>query len=529
MNDILLISTNALIDAYETSSLKELEIGREEIVDTHYISNLHKLEMLGIGLQVGNGLKVLKTVESVFEEEEELQITKTTNYADCNLDISKENNQIRNSEFTYDPPLFDPVENVINDGFKVINNKTNNFLNDLMKDYKKADDYLRDCLNCKPNFDPKYQEVNFEFSFNFANFLKQWDGLLNEIKASLDPTKAFKDLCNLFDIISRGTICISSWPLILLSVPVVIGDLKAQMLDVRLNLWSGLGFIVNPIMSITANIIEYLKNLFLPALDCLDRGLSIIKSVISSAEGLTTNIVRQGTTVVDTFNNFKNIDIRLPNNTAPKKENLTIDVFKNRPSVEFSLPKDIFKNTKERFQLSDFSSEISSSGSNQPSEQTKNLEGIYNLVNLLHQGLIVRAKDIIEETFGTILYTFKSLSQYLSEPLKANFNLLGELKVAFSLFSLIQLIIGLINNGMASCKDIQSNKAKFSSILPDFFDDIQVFAESPSEEELVLVDNFNGNNKRSIKPQSCGDLFANLNTNEKNLDNIYDIISMNNR
>ena len=71
MNDILLISTNALIDAYETSSLKELEIGREEIVDTHYISNLHKLEMLGIGLQVGNGLKVLKTVESVFEEEEE--------------------------------------------------------------------------------------------------------------------------------------------------------------------------------------------------------------------------------------------------------------------------------------------------------------------------------------------------------------------------------------------------------------------------------------------------------------------------
>lgn len=525
MNDILLISTNALINAYEVESLKELEIGKEEILDTHYISNLHKLEMLGLGLQTGNGLKIIETTRQVFDSnQEEVEIEKATSYSDCNLDLVKQNDELRSSEYTRNIETLDPVEKKINDGFKVVNNKTNEFLNDLVKDYKEIDDYLRDCLNCKPNFDPKYEEVNFEFAFNFADFLNQWKGLLNEIKASLDPTKAFVDLCDLFDIISKRVICVSSWPLILMSVPIVIGDIRAKMLEIRLSIWSGLGFLINPLMSIATNIVEYLKNLILPVLDCLDRGFVIIKNVISGVDKLTTDILRQSFSVIDTFERLSTIDVRLPTNKAPNQEKLTLDFFKNRPAAEFSLP----KVGKIPYVL-DPGLSINSAESRREIQRNKTLEALYKMTHVIHDQLVIRPKMIVEETFNNILYTFKALSEYLSQPLKANFQLLGELKVMFNLFSLIQLIIALVNNGMASCEDIKQNKSKFSSLLPDYFKDIQVFAESPTDEELVVMDSFNGENKRSVKINSCGDIFATVNPNEKILDTMYDIISANNR
>lgn len=517
MNDVLLISTNALINAYETESLKELEIGKEEIIDTHYISNLHKIEMLGIGLKLGNGLKILKTTEKVFEDEREIKNQKASSYSDCNLDISKNINELQTNEYKMNIDSLDPVEDKINDTFKVINNKTNEFLNDLVKEYKEIDDYLRDCLNCKPNFNPNFEEINFEFAFNFADFLNQWKNLLKDIKASLDPTKAFESLCDLFDIVSKQIICISSWPLILMAFPVLIGDIQSQMLDIRFSIWSGLGFIINPILSIGANIVEYLKNLFLPVLDCLDRGLVIIKNIISSVDTFTTSVVRQAYTVGDTFTTLKNIKVGLPVNKG-----MTLDLFLKRPSIEFSLP------FVGNFSLGETGASIYSQQEESKPEENKVIQSLYNNVDILHQ-LIIKAKTITSETFDNILYTFKALSRYLNEPLKANFKLLGELKVLFNLFSVVQLIIALVNNGMSSCEDIKDGKAKFSSILPDYFKDIQLFAESPTEEELVIVDNFNSNNKRSIKMKSCGDIFANVNVNEKNLDSIYDIIQLNNR
>ena len=79
---------------------------------------------------------------------------------------------------------------------------------------------------------------------------------------------------------------------------------------------------------------------------------------------------------------------------------------------------------------------------------------------------------------------------------------------------------------MSSCEDIKDNKSKFSSMLPKYFKDVQVFAES-TDEELMIVENFNSENKKSVKIQDCGDIFANMNANEKNLDKMYDIISKN--
>ena len=517
MNDLLLISTNALISAYENKSLKTLEIGKEEIIDTHYISNLHKMEMLGLGLQLGNGLKILKTTEKVFEDNESIKKKKVSSYTDCNLNLSQEVTSTHESEYKLNLEPLDSTENKINDGFKLINNKTNEFLNNLIKDYKEVYDYLRDCLNCKPNFNPDFQEINFEFAFNFADFLNEWKNLLKEIKVSLDPTKSFESLCHLFDIISKEIICISSWPLVLMTFPILIGDIQTKMLEIRFSLWSGLGFIINPILSIATNVVEYLKNLFLPVLDCLDRGLVIIKDIVGSVDQFTKTVVRQAFTIEDTFVNLKNIKVELPQNKG-----ITLDFFSNRPSIEFSLP---FGNQNS---LGEAGVTAYSRASNKDLNSNKAIQSLYKNVDVIHQ-LILKAKTITSETFNNILYTFKALSKYLSEPLRANFQLLGELKVLFNLFGVVQLILGLVNNGMSSCEDIKDKKAKFSSLLPDYFKDIQLFAESPTEEELVIVDNFNGNNKRSIKMKSCGDIFANINTSEKNLNNMYDIIAMSNR
>ena len=68
MSDFKLIAINELIEKYELDLAKNINMDNEQNLDVMQISNLHKMEMVTLGFELGNNIDLMKNIKDRIEE-----------------------------------------------------------------------------------------------------------------------------------------------------------------------------------------------------------------------------------------------------------------------------------------------------------------------------------------------------------------------------------------------------------------------------------------------------------------------------
>lgn len=143
------------------------------------------------------------------------------------------------------------------------------------------------------------------------------------------------------------------------------------------------------------------------------------------------------------------------------------------------------------------------------------------------EGGVLKAKLIVDEFFNKLIYTFKSFSRLIIEPLFTSAQLITEIKVALNMLRLIGLIINLIDKGFDICDsfDDKNTQKLINDLITDTFNDVEVeFDNQSSENTVAVVKSKSSDYQSRLVPNDCGEVLVKVNDKQANLDLLYDKI-----
>ena len=306
MSDFKLIAVNQLIEKYELDLAKNINMDNEQNLDVMQISNLHKMEMVTLGFELGNNVDLMQNIHDRIEETTPRIETKEYN---MKVVSPHEECSTESPEIVYkkkDEKLSKTINYPKTKKYKNAVKNTNKAYDKLVEGFKNYQDKLG-CIDCKNVWNYKEGELipEYEISWELKKFLSDLKSLTADIKDSLDSTKLLKDFCVYFELFKgENKLCLSSWPLLLASFPLLINKAKFELLELGFS-WTGIiGPIIAPLLSIAVKLIELLKNLILAPLDCIIRALNLMKETLIALDKVIASYVEQAKMVGSTISNL---------------------------------------------------------------------------------------------------------------------------------------------------------------------------------------------------------------------------------
>lgn len=155
------------------------------------------------------------------------------------------------------------------------------------------------------------------------------------------------------------------------------------------------------------------------------------------------------------------------------------------------------------------------------------LQGMTTFMKIHIEGNLIKAKNVVDEIFNKMIYTFKSFSRLIMEPLYTSSQLITEIKIAFNLIKLIRTLIDLIDKRGTFCDSLNdaNSKSLLNDVLKDIFDDIDVeFDNDSTENTTAIIKSKTSNYQSRLVPNDCGDVLVKVNDKQASLDLLYDKI-----
>ena len=545
--DRKLIAINELINKYELSCNKAISQENEQCLDIIQLSNLHKLEMLTNTVEIAQGLDLNHSVKEYVEEqsEEKTRRVKTVStQTECSTESEYEKfyNKIESAA-----KKVDKIE-IKNKAYKKTIKGIEQGHEYLTDKIKKYEDELN-CIDCKPNIGDFDLIPSFEFSWELKQFLSNLKSLLKDIQGSLDDEALLKDICNFYGLIKENALCLSSYPMILASVPVLITKAKFELMEIGLS-WTGIiGPLIASLLGAVTKVAELLKNIIDSGFSCILRAFALMKNTIDSISRLVNSIVEQAELVgslddyvLDAIKNFNEKEtkpsVRISANERGSKGLSPKDLknkIKQNPNI---LPKSEGK-LGFRFQHSrefrNYQQASLYAKSSKKFRESRNLEKYSGLETL--KGAIVTMEDAVKKSQKyimniafKIISTLKAISRMIIEPIFVSAKVIGEIKVLLNLGRLIKLVIKLANKGFKNiCSDFdnEKNNVILVNLIEEEFASSSITFETEPEtgKTIALANNKYSGYARRIEPNDCGEVFVKVNETQRNLDLVYDSIA----
>ena len=319
IDDRLLVAVNNLVEWYESQVTKKISIDTESNLDILQISNLHKIDMFMHGFEMGNNLQFTKTVKEVLsasesQPKEQYNEFVKSDYEECvsEIDPTSITENIKDSDLALTNQKLN--ESDFGKKYKKYYNKTDNlgrekyndFFEDLFPESEKnsISNKIIDCIDCRKPFIPEQPFPAFELGWEMKQFLKNLNLVLEDIRQSLDPTKNIGEICNFISLLRKKWLCLSSWPLIAASFPIIVTRIRFQLLELGFS-WTGLiGGLLSPVISSVTHMVEMLRNMTVPIFDCITNAFRSIIRTIESIDAIIDSTINQSMDVAGTFKSF---------------------------------------------------------------------------------------------------------------------------------------------------------------------------------------------------------------------------------
>ena len=483
-NTRLLIAVNNLVQHYESMTTKSISLENETNLDVLQYSNLQKMEIMLSAVEIGNNLNVNSSVKEnvskndpVLNQKESYLTANKNFYEECVTKIEPEL-AVKEIQETLDVNVQKPVSSAIEKNVykktRKYTEKANEWLNEKTIDLFDNYEDVLDCINCRKPEDFKNPIPPYETAWEFRQFLNSLKQLLEDIKISLDSTKLSSDICNFLAVFeNKGYLCLSSYPLIAASMPIIINDAKFKLMEIGVS-WTGLvGGIISPVLNTITHIVEYFGGLASPILECLINTIRSTRLALESAYKVTIAKVREaelipdaiGSAVKGATNLFDKKQIKeqvVKSNRVKKKTNQIKKAVNlkaereayasdrnNRKPANVSAEKAKSKTKKTEaglgFRIKGKEDAFRSSAfiaSNSPLTKKRKSEGFENFLKKMHffEMQLESAKNIMNNALNKVVYALKSFDRYFVEPAFVSSKLIGEIKVAFNTIRLINLI-----------------------------------------------------------------------------------------
>jgi hypothetical protein len=541
--DRLLIAINNLIEAYEAGLVKLVSEENESNLDVMQISNLHKMEMIVHGMELGNSVDLMLNISGALRESEEARpIFETQQSAvvaseeeECVLEesLTKIYKSVTGAKDWAEDKISEGVDNIPQTKWKIkastLNGKISDFRNKIEAFNNKE---FQDCLDCRPSFSEEDLIPAYEVNWELKQFLANLKSLLIDINDSLDPTKIMKDFCNWYSALKETGSCFHNWPIIVASFPIIINDLRVQLTGIGVS-WTGIvGPLIAPFLTSLTNILEALRNMSMPLFNCLLRLLNTSREVILQARNVLNQYADRS---INTYESISNTFSTTRKNGAKvaKSEMSLGSKLTNAPKIDTKLDEKIpfstFDGINEGFSFTP--KFVTASGFVKSSNINKRnnvavWEALINAINTIIY-YVSRTKDIVEGLFNKYIYLLKSLSRLIIEPLFISTKLIGEIKNIFNIIRLFSVFFEI--NWDDPCKGINDeNTNRLNALLSKIDLEVQsneLTSELKSEEEFLTIKAKNSSYKSRFFVNDCGDILKHVNHNQIDIDSLYDKIT----
>lgn len=567
--DRTLIAVNMLISEFELACNKNISEENEQCLDIVQFSNLHKLQMLTDTLEATQGLDLNHSSKEYVEE----QKSEITNAEQLHSPQSECSTESKYDEFyTKIESAAKKVESVEikSKSYKLAIDKIDDTYSFITGKVDKYEDKLN-CIDCKPNLGNLDLMPSFEVAWELKLFLANLKSLLKDIQSSLDDEKLLKDICNFYGLIKENALCLSSYPMILASVPILITKAKFELLEIGFS-WTGIiGGLIASLLGAVTKLAEFLKNIIDSGFNCILRALGLMKATIEGINRLVNSIVEQVELIgslkdyaVDGIGNFNQKKVEylrertsesnnvLNNQASTKTESKPTENLPQSGS-ELKTPaqqvkRDLLNNKvvlpksegnlgfrfQHSYEFRNYQQASLYAKSSKTFRENRRLEkylGLDSLKGIIIQfeNAVLKARDYVNNQAFKVIGTLKAISRMIVEPIFISAKLIGEIKALLNFARLIKLVIKMANKGFKNlCGDFdnaQNNVVLASLIEEEFASTSIVFEEDPETENTIALarNKYNGYESR-IEPNDCGEVFVKVNETQRDLDLIYDSV-----
>jgi hypothetical protein len=516
--DRTLIAVNMLISEYELACNKNISEENEQCLDIVQLSNLHKLQMLTDTLEATQSLD-LNHSSKEYVEEQKSEVVSTDQIHSPQSECSTESKY--DKFYTKIESAAKKVESVEikSKAYKLAVNELNDTYNSMTAGIDKYEDQLN-CIDCKPNLGNLDLMPSFEFAWELKQFLANLKSLLKDIQGSLDDEKLLKDICNFYGLIKENALCLSSYPMILASVPILITKAKFELLEIGFS-WTGIiGGLIASLLGAVTKLAEFLKNIIDSGFNCILRALALMRTTIDGINRLVNSIVEQAELIgslkdyaVDGIGNFNqkeveyspertykssglmqqifNRDAELRNEAASTKREVAAETAERKKKEEDVITE--VPGTDSRSQLNKIKEDLltdkvvlpKSEGnlgfrfqhsyefrnyqqaslyakSSKTFRENRRLEKYLGLDSLRgvivkFENAVLKARDHVNDQAFKVIGTLKAISRMIVEPIFISAKLIGEIKALLNLARLIKLVVKMANKGFKNlCGDFDS-------------------------------------------------------------------------
>lgn len=565
MNDgRLLQAVLSLIEKYERDTISSISLNNEAALDVLQLSNLHKMETVLSAVSIGSNVDFLyEEKEAKLKAQEfvkEPRIVEKNFYEECVFEINPDKaatrvqdevNQINESINSY------LESSPYGKAYKKTDKKFREFAkgyNDLLEDIFENKSYdLEGCLNCRRPQDLEGGLPPFEITWEIKKFLDSLRSLLEDIKLSLDSTKLIADFCKFFKTAKNGVLCFSSYPMILAGFPIIINDLRTRLFEVGFS-WTGLaGPLFMPVIKALSKAVEMLRGITLPVFDCLINGLETMSSAVRSIDSAISSQVNQGLRALDTGKtilsavtfDLKREDLKnqmvvsekvkqglkfkeqekvkqqnrdTPTDVVPTSESTA------KPKAKYGLKTESEKFGKEEVNYK--KGVYVSSGVRSEQERVMLLESVAMPWLDYFIDKLQKCRSIVDDFFNQIMYLVKSFQRLVIEPLYVSTKLIAEVRILGNLARIVNLVVKLFEKGFENiCDDFQNESRNnfLKDLIESNYSDVELdFVKDENGDNFALVKSKSSDYKSRLRPNSCGEITIDINSNQNSLDLIYD-------
>lgn len=548
-NDRLLIAINILIGAYEKECIKNISQENEQCLDIMQVSNLHKIQMLADTTEATQGVDFnLNTNEYVEERAPKEDAVQELHAPESECSTTSKYEKLYNKVES----AAKKVESVKikSTAYKKTIEGVDKSYNYITGGVNKIEDQLN-CFDCRPKIGDLDLMPSYEFTWELKLFLNNLKSLLRDIQLSLNDENLLKDICSWLSLVKENALCLSSYPMLLATVPILINKAKFELLEIGFS-WTGLiGGLIASLLGTITKLVEFLRSMIDSGLTCILNAFSLMRRTVDSIVNLARSLQEQarlvaasGEYVFEGIKNFNQKEVKAsPERTVPSR-GLAAQIFEKFAELKndaASTKREIAKETtKRRNEKDDFvgppaEAEYLSRPSEkirqdlltnkavfpktegnlgfrfQHSSEFRNFQqaSIYakssdafmndNQIAGMNSvsAIILKIENAVKEAIDSInniafkaTYTLKAISRMIVEPIFVSAKLIGEIKAALNFGRLIKLVIRVANKGFDLCSDFESdeNNSILASLIEEEFASTSiVFEEDPNTNRTVAI------------------------------------------
>ena len=387
---------------------------------------------------------------------------------------------------------FDPVDEAVrqwNDAAEKLG------LDSLDLDISKIKEYLKECLQCdfKLEFDWQMQPLNLLGPIN--KLLGDIEGIIDGFASRLDPFNLLDNLCGTLD--GFRLMCVPDLINILLALQMLLKKYVMFGLDIKIDWTAIAGPLIKAIVDAIVTFLQQIIAMLLAPLDCAIKNMVSVDEMIREGMKTIDIGIAAGQAMGDTFK--KDEDGNIPGLAGKMEYGASGTLNIQKEPEEKSSFKSIFgDNSKENSLFNiDISKGSGSAGMNIATGFKLNasdtlesrMQGMdFKYASPLQKVILMlrEARKYAASLFDSILYTFKSLNQFMSGSLGIQLNNAGAIMLVLDMISLVKMLIKLIGKGSPDdwCQMLKDNPDLLRSYFEDSYPDVDV---SASKDRLNIV------------------------------------------